>query len=75
MKFANQLFWDPTCIRKQTLVTWSAFVHRLGVASFAAYTQRLGSLMADRLSFAPQLSCTCYMQTNSVGVHSVQSHC
>lgn len=45
--------------------TCSAFVQRLGVASLAAYTQRLGSLMADRCSFAPQLSCTCAAENES----------
>ena len=56
-----------------TACTWSALVHRLGVASLAAYTQRLGSLMADRLSFAPQLSCTCYMHGKWVEFASMQS--
>jgi hypothetical protein len=50
-------------------------VHRLGVASFAAYTQRLGSLMADRLSFAPQLSCTCHVHGTTGGVLGVLSRC
>lgn len=50
-------------------------MHRLGVASLAAYTQRLGSLMADRLSFAPQLSCTCHMHGQMGGVHGMHSHC